>query len=67
MTNNHGLPYAQVFAYLPCTHARFLGAGLRLCCWDKGGNTNYPKHNICRKVTALNSYTVRRMKVKNGF
>jgi len=42
-------------------------AGLWLCCWDKERNTHYPEHQICRKVTALNSYTERRMKIKNGF
>jgi hypothetical protein len=43
------------------------GTGLRLCCWDKGRNTNYPEHQICRKANALNSYTVREIKIKNGF
>ena len=41
------------------------GTGLRLCCWDKEENTNYPEHQICRKAKALNSYTLRRMKIKN--
>jgi hypothetical protein len=43
------------------------GAGLWLCSWDKRGNMKYPEHQICKKVTALNSYTESRIKIKNGF
>jgi hypothetical protein len=43
------------------------GAGLWFCCWDKGGNTHYPEHQICRKANALSSYTERRINFKNGF
>jgi len=39
------------------------GAGFWLCCWDKGGNKKYPEHQIRRKVTALNSYTVRTINI----
>jgi hypothetical protein len=46
---------------------RSYGAGLWLCCLDKGENTNNPEHQICRKGNGLNSYTVRRIKIKNGF
>jgi len=67
--NNHGLPYAQAFAYLHCTQARFPRQWIEtlLLGQDQGGNTNYPAHQICRKGNALNIYTVRRIKIKNGF
>jgi len=46
---------------------RSCGAGLWPYCLDKGGNTNYPEYQICRTGNGLNSYTVCRMKIKNGF
>jgi hypothetical protein len=64
--DNIRLPYAQAFVYLLCTHARFPRRCAVALCRVKGRNTNYPEQ-ICRKATAVNSYTVRRMKIINGF
>jgi hypothetical protein len=61
---NHELP----FAYLLCTHARLQRRWIvaQLLGQDKGGNTNYPEYQISRRGKALNSYTVRRINMKNG-
>jgi hypothetical protein len=64
--DNHGLPYAQPFVYLLCTHARFQRRWIVALLLGQGGNTNHPEHHIYRKANALNSHTVCRIKIKNG-
>ena len=56
--DNHGHPYAQAFAHLLCTHVRFQRRWVVALLLGQGGNKKYPEHQIRRKVTALNSYTV---------
>jgi hypothetical protein len=67
--DNHGLPYAQAFAYLLCTHARFQRSWFVALLVGRGGggDTNYPEHQICVKVTVLISYTDRRRIFKMSF
>jgi hypothetical protein len=63
---NHGLPYAQAFDLL-CTHARFTRSWILALLLGQGGKHALSEHQICTKLTALNSYTVRRIRIKSGF
>jgi len=62
--DNHGLPNAQEFAQLICRHVGFQRRWVVALLLGEGGNKKYPEHQIRRKVTALNSYIVRRIKIK---